>query len=144
MGATKEQALFVLDRLVVAGIVLRSKAGWRRPRQDRRRKVSRQLGVDGRLAVRAKTYHLERQLWGWWLSEEAWMKAPRRLSVRSRPGPGQLGLLPDIGTNVYGAHPRTAAGRADYRQARVLLESLAAPDDISATPVQEASAQNAS
>ncbi|MBW8173991.1 hypothetical protein K0651_13125 [Ornithinimicrobium sp. Arc0846-15] len=133
VGVTSDQALSVLERLVAAGIVLRSKTGWRRPKTDRRRKVSRQLGVDGRLAARARTYHLERQLWGWWLAEEAWMKAPRRLSMRSRPGPGQLGLLPEVGTNIYGAHPRTVAGRADYRQARVFLESSAVLDVVSVT-----------
>jgi hypothetical protein len=49
------------------------------------------------------------------------MRAPRRTHPTRRPGPGQLALLPELGTNAYGAHPRTADGRADYRTARALL-----------------------
>lgn len=50
------------------------------------------------------------------------MRAPRRLSPRRRPSPGHLTLLPEEGTNSYGAHPRRPDGRADYRTARTILE----------------------
>lgn len=84
-----------------------------------------QLDVDGRLQERAARYMVERELWAWWQAEETWMRAPRRTHPSRRPGPGQLALVPDFGTNAYGAHPRDANGRADYRTARALLTGAA-------------------
>ena len=50
------------------------------------------------------------------------MQAPRRPGAGRRPGRGQLTLLPEFGTSSYGAHPRRADGRADYRAARTEVE----------------------
>jgi hypothetical protein len=50
------------------------------------------------------------------------MRAPHRSDPRRRAGRGQLSLLPEDGTNSYGAHPRRADGRADYRAARLEIE----------------------
>lgn len=58
------------------------------------------------------------------------MTTPRRLQPKHRPGPGQLTLFPEPGTNTYGAHPRRADGRADYRAARTLIETNALPQQL--------------
>ncbi|WP_454111260.1 hypothetical protein [Leifsonia shinshuensis] len=121
MGSTVDQAARTLDRLTWAGVLTHSRDGWRRYSVDHRRAAAIRLGVDGRLDARADSYRVERELWAWWQAEEAWMRAPRRTHPTRRPGPGQLALLPEPGTNVYGAHPRRADGRADYRAARAIL-----------------------
>ena len=120
-GTDRPTTRKILTRLTAAGVLVATKVGWRRRAQDYRRAVAVDLGVEGRLLERARHYRLERELWAWWQQEEAWMRAPRRTAASRRPGPGQLALLPDIGTNHHGAHPRRRDGRADYRTARALL-----------------------
>lgn len=120
----------VLDRLVSIGVLIRTSTGWRRPHVDRRTAAAQQLGLTGRLEQRARRYSIERELWAWWQAEKTWMTTPRRLQSKHRPGPGQLALLPDSGTNTYGAHPRRADGRADYRAARTLIETDARPQQL--------------
>jgi hypothetical protein len=85
--------------------------------------VATTLGVAGLLAARARRYVVERELWAWWRAEDAWMHAPRRPSARSRPGRGQLSLLPEDGTHAYGPHPRRSDGRLDWRTARRVVEN---------------------
>lgn len=111
-----------LDRLVSSGVLVRTRAGWRRPRVDRRNSTARRLGVDGRLNARARRYAVERELWAWWQAEDAWMRAPRRPATKHRPSRGQLALLPDDGTHAYGPHPRRPDGRLDWREARRIVE----------------------
>lgn len=113
----------ILDRLVSIGVLIRTSTGWRRPQADRRAAAAQQLGITGRLDQRARRYSIERELWAWWQAEQTWMTTPRRLQPKHRPGPGQLALLPDPGTSTYGAHPRRADGRADYRAARAIIEA---------------------
>lgn len=124
-GCTVDEARRVLDRLTHAGVLVLVRDGWHRRAADNRRAAAVQLDVDGRLQARAARYAVERELWAWWQAEETWMRAPRRTHPTRRPGPGQLALLPELGTNAYGAHPRTADGRADYRTARALLTGAA-------------------
>lgn len=143
-GCTVDETRRTLDRLTHAGVLVHNRDGWRRRAVDHRRAAAVQLDVDGRLSARAARYAVERELWAWWQAEETWMRAPRRTHPTRRPGPGQLALLPELGTNAYGAHPRTQDGRADYRTARALLTGTAtAPtavervDPIEPDPIDE-------
>lgn len=120
-GSTIEQASRTVERLASAGVLVERGGGWCRQKDDHRRAAAVRLGVDGRLAARARRYRVERELWAWWQAEETWMRAPRRTHPSRRPGPGQLALLPELGTNAYGAHPRRADGRADFRAARAMI-----------------------
>ncbi len=121
-GDSPESTARTLDRLVSAGVLVRSRQGWRRHRTDHRTAAARRLDVAGRLDDRARRYRIERELWAWWQAEEAWMRAPRRPGAKHRPGRGQLALLPDAGTHAYGPHPRRADGRLDWHEARRIVE----------------------
>lgn len=121
-GCTVDQVRPTLDRLTRAGVLVRTRDGWRRRSVDYRRGAAVQLDVDGRLQERAARYAIERELWAWWQAEEAWMRAPRRTHPSRRPGRGQLALYPDDGTHAYGPHPRGADGRLDWRAARREVE----------------------
>lgn len=140
-GTTEAQTLRDLERLTRHGLVHARTSGWTRPRDDRRRAAARELGVDGRLAERSRRYRLERELWAWWQAEQNWMNAPRRPDASRRGGYGQLSLLPEVGTNHFGAHPRGLDGRADYRAARSRLEQLVIGPD---SPVGDAGLRLAS
>ncbi|GAB4097689.1 hypothetical protein GCM10028787_31640 [Brachybacterium horti] len=120
-GGSATRTLRTLDRLTEEGILLATRDGWRRPSRDHRPPAATRHGTRGRLAERARTYSLERDLWTWWCAEEAWMRAPRRTPAQRRAGHGQLALIPSSETTSYGAHPRRADGRADYRRARKQL-----------------------
>ena len=117
-GASSIRTALTLNRLTSAGVLVRTREGWRRTVVDHRRAAAVRAGIDGRLAERAERYGIERELWAWWRAEETWMRAPRRTSSKRRPGRGQLALVPDDGTNAYGPHPRRGDGRLDWRAAR--------------------------
>lgn len=119
-GDSLPRTLRTLERLAEDGLLLADAAGWRRPHRDARAAAATRYGTSGRLELRARTYALERDLWTWWQAEQAWMNAPRRTPVQRRAGHGQLALVPSAETTSYGAHPRRADGRADYRAARAL------------------------
>lgn len=121
-GGSPELTGRLLGRLVDAGVLISTRAGWRRPAVDRRHAAAIRLGVVGRLDDRVRRYRIERELWAWWQAEETWMRAPRRHSPTRRPSPGQLALIPENGTSIWGAHPRRVNGRADYRAARAIIE----------------------
>jgi hypothetical protein len=127
ISTTVSHAAQILERLASAGLLIHSPAGWRRHTTDRRRAAAKRLQTYGCLAQRAARYELERELWAWWQAEQTWMTAPRRTASSRRAGPGQLELIPELGTNAYGAHPRRADGKADYRRARWLLATGQAP-----------------
>lgn len=119
-GASLPRTLRTLERLAEDGLLVADAAGFRRPHRDARAAAATRYGTYGRLERRARTYALERDLWTWWQAEQAWMNAPRRTPVQRRAGHGQLVLVPSAETTSYGAHPRRADGRADYRAARGL------------------------
>lgn len=121
-GADAATTRRTLDRLTSVGVLIQTRDGWRRRATDYRRAAAARLDVSGRLDDRARRYRIERELWAWWQAEETWMRAPGRLSPRRRPSAGQLALLPEMGTSTWGAHPRLANGRADYRAARAIIE----------------------
>ncbi|MGO1740085.1 MAG: hypothetical protein ACTHYM_13940, partial [Actinomycetaceae bacterium] len=121
-GTTRVHAALTLERLVSAGVLVHTRAGWRRHRSDRRRTAAAHVGVQGRLDERARRYSVERELWAWWQAEDEWMRAPQRPSTKRRPRRGQLSLLPEDGTHAYGPHPRRADGRLDWRAARRIIE----------------------
>jgi hypothetical protein len=120
-GASTARTALTLDRLTSAGVLVRSRDGWRRTAVDHRRAAAVRAGIDGRLAERTERYGIERELWAWWRAEETWMRAPRRTSSKRRPGRGQLSLVPEDGTNAYGPHPRRGDGRLDWREARRIV-----------------------
>ncbi|HRO94905.1 MAG TPA: hypothetical protein PLJ28_13405 [Citricoccus sp.] len=132
IGTTRDHAARLLDRLTEAGLLTHSPTGWSRKITDPRPTAARRLRVHGRLAERSARYRLERELWAWWQAELAWMQAPRRTAASRRAGPGQLSLISELGTNVYGAHPRRPDGKADYRRARWLALTGQARVDTSA------------
>ena len=111
----------ILDRLTEKGLLIRTSNGYQRRSTDQRDAVATRLGVSGRLNERADRYRIERELWAWWQAEQDWMHAPRRRDQRRAPR-GQLSLLPQFGTNAYGAHPRRANGKLDWREARHIIE----------------------
>jgi len=115
----------ILERLVNAGLLYQNPRGqWCLYRSDRRTTVAKQLGVHGVLADRARRYTLERVAWAWWQAETIWMSTPHSSAAkRRRPGPGQLLLLAEPGTNIWGAHPRHSNGRADFSTARRILDT---------------------
>ncbi len=123
-GDSPERTERTLNRLVSAGVLIRSRLGWRRHGADRRTAAARRLAVDGRLDDRARRYRVERELWAWWQAEDAWMRAPRRPGTKHRPGRGQLALVltPDAGTHAYGPHPRRADGRLSWQEARRIVD----------------------
>ena len=121
-GASEVSTARTLARLTSAGVLVQTRAGWRRHASDRRHAAAMRLGVAGRLDERSARYAIERELWAWWQAEDAWMRAPRRPAAKRRPGRGQLSLLPDEGTHAYGPHPRRADGRLDWREARRIIE----------------------
>lgn len=149
VGSSPARTLRMLDRLASAGVLVQRRGRWARPTADRRRAAAVRRGVDGRLHRRAAGYQVERELWAWWQAERAWMEAPRRAGANRRPARGQLALLPELGTNAYGAHPRrrNANGKlvADYRAARAIVEEerggrAIAPRRSPAVDVEPASA----
>lgn len=120
MGVSADTLLPSLMRLESAGLVQLVAGDWI-CRPDVLPFVAVRLQVAGRLKDRARRYMLERELWAWWQAEKVWMDAPRRNGASRRPRPGQGELVAVDETNVYGAHPRDANGRADYRRARQIL-----------------------
>ncbi len=116
---------WVVDRLIVLelhGLARADSNGWTMPAEDLRDAIAVVLEVDGRLEARRRRYELERELWAWWQAEQVWMNTPPHKRERRRPGPGQLALLPDVGTNRHGAHPRREDGTADFGLARSYIE----------------------
>lgn len=128
IGDTPARTALTLDRLTSAGVLVRTRDGWRRAAADRCRAAAVRAGIDGRLAERADRYSVERELWAWWRAEDTWMRAPRRTSSKRRPARGQLALVvpiiesPDAGTHAYGPHPRRPDGRLDWREARRIVQ----------------------
>lgn len=140
-GCDSDLLISVLSRLQWSGLIVMSRDGWRRRPTDIRRAAAIRLGVDGRLKDRAHRYALERELWAWWKAEEAWMCAPRRAHPTRRPGPGQLALVPELGTHIYGVHPRTIEGRMDWAAARAEIQfqrvCRAQPSSSNPTQIRE-------
>lgn len=114
-----------LDLLQRLGLARRQSSGWTRTPLEIRNRLAEQIGVAGRLDERRERYDVERELWAWWCAELTWMTTPRKKKPRSRPGPGQLALIPDVGTNRRGAHPRRPDGKADYKLARAYVTTTA-------------------
>lgn len=121
-GASPVQLARALDRLASFDVLIETHTGWVTGPEGARDEAADRLSVAGRLQERSRRYSVERELWAWWQAEQTWMQAPRRAAASRRPGPGQLALVPLPGANTFGAHPRRADGRADYRSARAHLE----------------------
>lgn len=108
----------LLVTLAAEAVILHSEAGWILPAVDARDRAARVRGVNGVLAGRAALYRLERALWAWWLSEQAWMSSAGSVA---RQGP-QLGVHAVPGLSTCGRYPRhERSGRGDHHQARQIL-----------------------
>ena len=136
-GADLAQTARTLTRLTDAGLLLLSRDGWKLPPLDRRDAVAAEYGVTGRLAARAERYAFEREMWAWWQAELSWMNT-HPAERATRPGLGQLVLVPELGPAPRPVHPRTATGRADYRAARAHLNGDPLPPRPRPVPVSNA------
>lgn len=117
-----------LQVLQLYGLARNGPDGWSLPRVDLRDAVAEKLGVAGRLEERRRRYAIERELWDWWRAEEAWMRVPPAQRSRRRPGESALALVPDVGSNRHGAHPRRADGTRDFAAARrIIVDGVAPP-----------------
>ena len=122
-GIPTSRARRDLDRLAAAGVLVKSRSGWRRASRTTLDRIAKRRGVAGRLDQRAQRYAIEREAWAWWQAEAAWMCAPRRPGTKQRPQRGQLALIPETGTHAYGPHPRRADGSLSWREARRTIEA---------------------
>ena len=136
IGASRDDASVIIERLADHGLLASDGATWWRPETgraglDRREVVAAALPdaptrygphpVAGTLARRAEAHRLEQRVWDWWCAEIAWRKAPRRPGSARRPGRGQLSLVPEAGTHVYGPFPLKVNGKDDHAAARAIL-----------------------
>ena len=147
-GASREHACVIIERLADHGLLTSDGPTWWRPERgrgglDRREVVAAALPnaptrygarpVAATLARRAEAHRLDQRVWDWWCAEIAWRKAPRRPGSARRPGRGQLSLVPQAGTHVYGPFPLKVNGKDDHAAARAILAG-----DAEATAAQAA------
>jgi hypothetical protein len=111
-----------LRRLHAHGLTRWTPAGWVAAPLAALDAVALHLGVHGRLEARRRTYWVEREAWSAWRDELEWMHLPTAQKRKRRPPGSQQHIYKD-GTTRHGAHPRTADGRADFREARRLAEA---------------------
>lgn len=140
-GASPVQLIKALDRLSSFDVLLQTATGWIAASESTRDVAADKLSVAGRLHERSRRYTVERELWAWWQAEQTWMEAPRRTAANRRPSPGQLILVPMPGVNTFGAHPRNAKGRADYRSARAHLEGTSPAETTPPLTLVESNAE---
>ncbi|MFC0862400.1 hypothetical protein ACFHYQ_08830 [Sphaerimonospora cavernae] len=85
--------------------------------------AARRIGALGRSERRRHVYAIERELYGWWLAEQEWMRArgKRRRARAQAAGQGRL-ILPGLPRYAHRArYPRADDGRADHAAARSRL-----------------------
>lgn len=119
-GISVDQARRSLRRLARHQLVDREPGGWRRPADDHRDQVARELDVDGYLETRRARYDVERGTWAWWQAELTWMRR-RHKRRRRRRAPTGVALFAQNDRPDYPKYPRTAAGRFDHAGARALI-----------------------
>ena len=135
-GASRRAALTIIQRLADHGLLVSDGATWWLPDPiragvDRRDAVAAALPdvrtrygahpVAGTLVRRAGAHRLDQAVFDWWCAEVAWRRAPRRPDAKRRPGRGQLSLVPEEGTHVYGPFPTKTNGKDDFAAARAIL-----------------------
>ena len=135
-GASRRAALTIIQRLADHGLLVSDGATWWLPDPtragvDRRDAVAAALPdvrtrygthpVAGTLVRRAGAHRLDQAVFDWWCAEVAWRRAPRRPDAKRRPGRGQLSLVPEAGTHVYGPFPTKTNGKDDFAAARAIL-----------------------
>src|SRR5690606_32639682 len=76
--------------------------------------------VTGTLQGRAERYRVERVLWGWWRSEETWMKTSGRHRRSKRPSLAQPAPAFGHPWDLFPAYPRSGR-RGDHRAARAAV-----------------------
>jgi len=72
LGVPRHRIIRVLSRLRTHRLVVSTNSGWRLHRRDLRDAAARTFDVFGTLAT---LYARERELWTWWLAEEAFMRS---------------------------------------------------------------------
>ena len=123
-GLAPAEVSGILERLAGHGLVRSNGDEWAYTEDEAALATAAALvGTDGTTARRAALYALERALWGWWRSEVDWMCSPRAARPRRRAGPRQFAMIGDQRGGVWGAHPRRGDGRADFGEARRILEA---------------------
>jgi DNA-binding IscR family transcriptional regulator len=130
LGVPRHRIIRVLSRLRTHRLVVTTNTGWRLHRRDLRDAAARALNVIGTLAARALLYARERELWTWWLAEEAFMRAePRQRRRRPHATARVIFQATDSrgGEEAWPAYPRDASGLGDHRTARSIVHS---PDGV--------------
>ena len=130
LGVPRHRITRVLSRLRTHRLVVSATNGWRLHRRDFRDAAARTLNVIGTLARRATLYARERELWTWWLAEEAFMRSePRRRRRRAHATARVIFQALDSrgGEEAWPAYPRDASGLGDHRTARSIVHS---PDGV--------------
>lgn len=130
LGVPRHRITVVLSRLRTHRLVVATNTGWRLHRRDLRDAAARALDVMGTLAARALLYARERELWTWWLAEEAFMRAEPRQRRRRAHATARVifrGSDSRGGEEAWPAYPRDAAGLGDHRTARHIVHS---PDGV--------------
>lgn len=103
----------VLRRLEEHRLIRRSDHGWIPMMSDALDRAAVSLGVAGNLADREGRYTLEREVWGWWRTEQEWMNSAGRQGRRKRPTVAQPALAFGTSWDLYPAYPRTTR-RGDH------------------------------
>ncbi|WP_459257603.1 hypothetical protein [Paeniglutamicibacter antarcticus] len=105
-----------IRRLEEHGLIRATGHGWIPTTNEALDRAAVSLGVAGNLADREARYTLEREVWGWWRTEQEWMKSAGRQGRRKRPTVAQPTLAFGTSWDLYPAYPRTIR-RGDHHAA---------------------------
>lgn len=131
MGWGEVEAM--LQVLHTAGVVERTRVGWRRSDDGGSIDAAAELhGVAGRLAARRTRYGIERRVWAWWQAEVAWLRRRRRDRISGERKPGRRAglpspdalLAPGVEELVRHRYPRTPEGRPDHDAAMAVVAGV--------------------
>jgi len=124
LGVTARHITVIFSRLRHSRLLVKQAGGWARARRDLRGRAAQALRVAGTLTARRDAYQAEREVWAWWLAEQATMSSipkerPRRPHVSSRP----LFESRGAGERVWPRYPRGSDGRANHKEARYYVNA---------------------
>lgn len=102
-----------MRRLEEYGLIRNTGHGWIPTTHDALERAAVRLGVAGNLADREARYTLEREVWGWWRTEQESMNSAGRQGRRKRPTVAQPALAFGTSWDLYPAYPRSTR-RGDH------------------------------